>query len=223
MKGQVVLITGSSSGIGRETAYRFAKEGASVVLTYYRGKTRGEAAQRRCRSLGAKDTLLLNLDVTSNISIKKALGAVKRKHGRIDFLINNAGTGAFIPFRKQTAIVIERQIRTNLEGLIKMTNAFLPLVRKGVINVASAAGKEAYEDMSVYCGSKFGVRGFTQSLGLENRRLRVCSVNPDQTATRLSGYTGRPPGEVAEVIFRSASGRVRCKRGGDVDVWKVMG
>lgn len=155
MKGQIVLITGSSSGIGRETAYRFAKAGAKLVLTYYKGKTRGELAERRCRRLGAADTLLLHLDVTDNESIVDAVRKVKRKYGVIDFLINNAGVGVFIPFGEQTVNNIERQIRTNLDGLIKMTGAFLPHVRKGIINIASAAGKEAYAEMSVYCGTKF--------------------------------------------------------------------
>ena len=99
----------------------------------------------------------------------------------------------------------------------------LPQVRKGIINIASAAGKTAYEEMSVYCGSKFGVGGFTQALALECPRLRICCVNPDMTATRLSGYQGRPPQEVAEVIFRAASGQVGYQQGGDVDVWEVMG
>ncbi|MBI5643868.1 MAG: SDR family oxidoreductase [Deltaproteobacteria bacterium] len=222
MKGQIVLITGSSSGIGRETAYRFAKEGTMVVLTYYKGKTRGQMAERRCRKLGAADTLLLHLDVTDNKSIMDAATQVRRRYGQIDYLVNNAGTGTFIYFHKQSAREIERQIRTNLEGLIKVTRAFLPLVRKGIINVASIAGKEPYDDMTVYCGSKFGVRGFTQALALEHPRQQVCCVNPDQVATRLSGYLGRPPEDVAEVIFMVASGRVKCKQGGDVDVWKVI-
>ncbi len=221
MKGQIILITGSSSGIGRETAYRFAKAGAKLVLTYNKGKTRGEAAEKRCRQAGAAETLLLHLDVTSSTSITAALRQVKRQYGALDFLINNAGVGVFVPFRKQTAKDIERQIRTNLEGLINMTRAFLPLVRKGIINIASAAGKEAYEEMSVYCGTKFGVRGFTQALELEYSHLKICCVNPDETATRLSGYQGRPPAEVAEVIFRVVSGQVACR--GDVDVWEVMG
>jgi 3-oxoacyl-[acyl-carrier protein] reductase len=223
MKGKAVLITGSSSGIGRETAYRFAQAGAKLVLTYYQGKTRGEAAERRCKRIGAADAFLLHLDVMDNRSIAEAVRKVKREYGAIDFLINNAGVGVFIPLREQTTQDIERQIRTNLEGLIRMTRAFLPSVRKGIINIASAAGKTAYEEMSTYCGSKFGVRGFTQTLALEHPRLRICCVNPDMTATRLSGYQGRPPQEVAEVIFRAASEQVKCKQGCDVDVWEVMG
>jgi len=217
MKGLAVLITGSSSGIGRETAYRFAEAGARLVLTYCKGKTRGAATERRCRKLGAADTLLLHLDVVDDASVAAAVRKVERKYGAIDFLVNNAGVGIFTPFKKQTAKDIERQIRTNLEGLIKVTSAFLPLVRKGVINIASLAGLTAYEEMSVYCGSKFGVRGFTQGLALEYPRLRICCVNPDQTATRLSGYLGQPPQKVAEVIYRAATGQIRCKQGGDVN------
>ncbi len=104
-----------------------------------------------------------------------------------------------------------------LEGLIKMTHAFLPYVRKAVINIASAASKETYPEMVVYCSTKFGVRGFTQALPKEYPRLRICCINPDMTATRLSGYEGRPPAEVADVIFRVAAGQIKFERGGDVD------
>jgi len=222
VKGKVVLITGSSSGIGRETAYRFAQAGAKLVLSYNRGKTRGEQAERRCRKLGAEDILFLHLDVTDDRSISDSVKRVLKKYGRVDFFINNAGTGVFVLFKEHTMKDIERQIRTNLEGLIKLTRAFLPHIKKGIINIASAAGKTAYAEMSVYCGTKFGVLGFTQALAKEHPRLRICCVNPDMTATRLTGYEGRPPSEVAEVIFKVASGAIKVAHGGDVDVWKIM-
>lgn len=222
MNGLTVLITGSSSGIGRETAYRFAREGAKIILTYHRGKARGERAEERCRRLGAKDTLLLHLDVTHERSVAAAAAKVAGKFGKIDFLINNAGVGFFLPLRKQTRRQIERQVRTNLEGLIRMTHALLPSVRKGIINIASAAGEEAYAEMSTYCGTKFGVRGFAQALAQEHKRLKIGCVNPDQTATRLSGFIGRPPSEVAEVIYRTVTGTAKMNALGDVDVWDVI-
>lgn len=223
MKGKVIVITGASSGIGRETAYRFAREGAAVVLTYYKGKARGQAAEKKSIKLGAADTLLLHLDVMDDKSIAVAARKVKRKFGGVDVLVNNAGTSAFVLLSKQTTRDIERQVRTNFEGLVKMTRAFLPIVRKGVINIASVAGKDAYAEMSTYCGTKFGVRGFTQALALEYPRLMICAVNPDMTATRMSGYAGRPPEEVAETVFLAATGKAGCAGGGDVDVSNVMG
>ncbi len=219
MDRKTVLITGSSSGIGRETAYRFAKDGHNIILTYHLGRSRGHAAQDKCRRLGAGRTLLLHLDVREERSVRRAAARVAREFGRIDVLVNNAGVGKFELFRKQGRADIERQVRTNLEGLIRMTRAFLPLVRRGIINIASAAGEEAYAEMTVYCGTKFGVRGFTQALAQEYPKLRLCCVNPDGTATRLSGYVGRPPSQVAEVVHGAATGRIRFRRGGDVDVW----
>ncbi|MCX5716917.1 MAG: SDR family NAD(P)-dependent oxidoreductase [Nitrospirae bacterium] len=222
MKNQVILITGSSSGIGRETAYRFASEGAKLVLTYYKGKTRGERVEKKCRGLGAADTLLINLNVMDNKSIASTVVKVQKKYGRIDLLINNAGTGVFLPLKDQTVRDIEIQLRTNLEGLIKVTRAFLPFIRKGIINIASFLGKHAGSELATYCASKYGVRGFTQSVAEEYPGLIICSVNPDETATHLTGYSGRPPSEVADVIFRAASGKIRFKSGGDVDVWKIL-
>lgn len=220
---QTVLITGASSGIGREIAYRFAREGARLVLAYHKGKTRGEAVRTRCMRLGAADTLLLDLDVSDNKSVAEALRKVKGKFGFIDFLVNNAATAVYMPLEKQTVKGVERQVRTNLEGPIRMTRAFLPIVRKGIINIASQAGKTAFKDMAVYCGTKFGVRGFTQALAMEHPRLKICCVNPDLTATRMTGYQGRPPEDVAETVFRVAAGQVDFEPGGDVDVWAVMG
>jgi len=221
MKGQIVLITGASSGIGRETAYRFAREGTKLALTYNKGERRGVEAEKRCRRMGAEDTLLVHLNVMDNRSISDAVKRMRRKYGGVDYLINNAGVGVFLPFKEQSVQDIERQIGTNLEGLIRVTHAFLPFIRKGIVNIASAAGKTAYAEMSVYCGTKFGVRGFTQALSQEHPSLKICCVNPDMTATRLSGFEGRPPSEVADVIFRAVSGTINVVREGDVDVWRV--
>ena len=222
MKALTLLITGSSSGIGRETAFRFARAGNDVILTYHLGKGRGRAAERKCRMLGAPRTRLLHLDVRNEASVRSAARNVSRAFGRIDYLVNNAGVGKFELFKKQTRLDLERQVRTNLEGLIRMTRHFRPLVRAVIVNIANAAGEEAYAEMAIYCGTKFGVRGFTQALALEYPRLRVFCVNPDQTATRLSGYVGRPPSQVAEVIHRAVRGEIKVKNGGDVDVWEAV-
>ena len=140
----------------------------------------------------------------------------------MDFLINDAGMGIFLPFKDLTLKDIQQQIRTNLEGLIKVCRIFLPFIRRGIVNVASAAGKTAYAEMSVYCGTKFGVRGFTQALAEEFPKIKIFCVNPDMTATHLTGYEGRPPSDVAEAIFMAVSGKIKVAQGGDVDVWRVI-
>lgn len=222
MKDQVVLITGSSSGIGREAAYRFALAGAKLIVTYHRNRRGGKKTCHESVERGAADTLLIRLDVMSNRSITAAVKRAQNKYGKIDFLINNAGIGVFLPLKDQTTRDIERQIRTNLEGLIKVTRAFLPHIRKGVINIASFLGKNVISEASGYCASKFGVRGFTEALAEEYPRLNICCINPDMIATRMTEYEGRPPAEVADIIFRAASKKIRCERGRDVDVWEVL-
>ena len=222
MAAQRILITGSSSGIGRETAFRFAREGWRVILTYHQGRTRGERAEARCRALGAAATMLLHLDVCDPKAIAAARAAAVRRFGGLDVLVNNAGVAVLRRFRKQSERDIDRQVRTNLLGLAQMTRAFLPIVKKGIICIASAAGEEAYAEMSTYCGTKFGVRGFTQALAQEHPRLRIGCVNPDQTATHLSGYVGRPASEVAEVVYRAVTGAIRLNATRDVDVWDVI-
>lgn len=221
MGKNVVFITGSSSGIGREIAHKFAAAGARLALTYYTGKKGGEETEKQCRALGTPDTLLLRLDVTDDRSIASAVGQIREKFGGIDVLVNNAGMGVFSPFGKTSPGDIERQLRTNLEGLIKVTLAALPLVKKTIINIASYLGKYPMTGGAVYCASKYGVRGFTQSLALELPGINVFCVNPDMIATRLTDYQGRPPGEVADVVFGLATGKIKRKSGEDADVWRI--
>jgi NAD(P)-dependent dehydrogenase (short-subunit alcohol dehydrogenase family) len=222
MSAKIILITGSSSGIGRETAFRFAREGWRVILTYHRGRTRGERAAAKCRALGAPQALLVPLDVRDRASIGAARNRVARAFGKIDVLVNNAGVGVIRPFRKQTDGEVERQVRTNFLGLIDVTHAFLPRVKSTVIAIASAAGEEAYPGMAPYCGTKFGVRGFIQALARENPAMRIGCVNPDQTATHLSGYAGRPASEAAEVVYRTVTGAAKMNATFDVNVWEAL-
>lgn len=219
MKNKIVLVTGSSNGIGRETAFKFASEKAKVILTYCNDRKGGQEAEKRCRELGAAETLLVRLDIRVSKSILNAADKVAKTYRKIDVLINNAGVAVWKPLKKQNFADIEDQIRTNLEGLIKMTRAFLPLVRGMMINVASGAGQEGYADLAPYCATKFGVRGFSQALAQEIAVPKIFVVNPDMTKTRMTGFQGRPAEEVAQVVLNTAMGRYRKKSGGDINVW----
>jgi len=223
LKGKIVLVTGSSSGIGMETACAFAKEGCVVAITYNKGKEGALATAKKCAGLGAGDTLVTNLDVMDGASIKDAVRKTVSEFGAIDILVNNAGVIAWKNLGEQTDGEIESQLRTNLEGLIKVTKECLPHVKDTIINIASGAGIEGYAGLSVYCATKFGVRGFTQSLAKELKGVKVFAVNPTSTATRMTNFQGMPPEKVAEVVVNTAKGRYGTRSGGDVNVWEKVG
>ncbi|MEM4721088.1 MAG: SDR family oxidoreductase [Candidatus Methanomethylicaceae archaeon] len=219
MRNEVVLITGSSNGIGREAAFRFASEQAKVVITYCNDEAGGRLTEKRCTELGASATLLVRLDVRDNQSIAETVDLVVKKFGKIDVLINNAGVAVWKDLEMQTLSDIEDQLRINLEGLIKMTWACLPYVQDMIINIASGAGQRGFAELAPYCATKFGVRGFTQALAQEIAKPKVFAVNPDMTKTRMTGFQGRPPEQVAEVIMNTAKGKYRKPSGSDINVW----
>ncbi|HMK48925.1 MAG TPA: SDR family oxidoreductase [Thermodesulfovibrionales bacterium] len=203
MKNKVVFITGSSNGIGRETALKFASEKARVAITYHSDRAAGQKTKKRCTELGSEETLLVRLDLMDNKSIVNAVDRVVKAFGKIDILINNAGVAVWRPLAEQDFADIERQVRTNLEGLVKMTRACLPHVKEMIINIASGAGQQGFAELAPYCATKFGVRGFTQALAEEISAPRIYAVNPDMTKTRLSDFQGRPPEEVAQIVLNS--------------------
>ncbi len=220
LKNKVVLITGSSIGIGRYTAYEFAKEGSKVIITYYKDKEEALKTYNTCLELGMSEGLVLYLNLMDNGSIVRCVNEVLDRFGYIDILINNAGVLAWKPLREQSFEEIEAQIRVNLEGLIKITKVALPHIREMIINIGSGAGKTGFPELTTYCATKFGVRGFTQALAQEETDIKVYTVNPGMTATRMTGYKGVHPSIVAKVILNTAKGIYRKPSGSDVDVWE---
>jgi 3-oxoacyl-[acyl-carrier protein] reductase len=219
MKNKVVLITGSSNGIGRETAFKFASEKAKAVLTYCNDRLGGQKTEKSCKELGASETLLIRLDLRDNKNISEAVDKVVKTFGKIDILINNAGVSVWKPLKKQNLVDIENQLRTNLEGLIKMTWICLPYIEDMIINIASGSGQRGFAELAPYCATKFGVRGFTQALAQELSKPKIYAVNPDMTKTRMTGFQGRPAEEVAQIVLNTAQGKYRKSSGSDINVW----
>jgi len=221
MKDKVVLITGSSEGIGRATAFQFAEAGCRLVITYRKDRKEALQAADDCRKRGASDILVLQLDISSDKSIRQCVKSVVKKFGHISILINNAGVIRWKPFKSQSFEDLEHQVNVNLLGTMKMTLEALPYVKDMIINIASGAGKMAFADLVPYCATKFGVRGFTQGLALE-LKIPVYVVNPGMTATKMTNFKGVKPERVAEVILNTAKGKYEVKSGGDVDVWEYF-
>jgi 3-oxoacyl-[acyl-carrier protein] reductase len=222
LKDKTVLITGASRGIGAETAIAFAKEGCNVIMTFINEVGKAEDVQRQAKHAGAKSVELVHLDIKDKASIGAAIKSVLLKYGGIDILVNNAGVIRWKKFADQTEHDIDDQIETNLTGLIRFTKQALPYVRGTIINIASGAGSHPVVDLSVYCATKYGVRGFTETLALENPTLNFYTVSPTMTSTEMTDYHGMPPSNVAKVIVQTAKDGYNNPSGSDIKVWEVL-
>lgn len=225
LEGKTVLVTGSSSGIGRETAIQLAREKCRVILTYFQGEAAGKEVLKECRKYG--EAALNHLDVRDDFSIERLVKSVTDEFSHLDILINVAGVVSDRPLIEQSAEDTANQVCVNLLGLINVTRSFLPILyrRKDavIVNIASGLAKEVLPELTIYCTTKWGVRGFTRAIALElPRRVRVYCVNPGMTATRMTDYQGADPADVAKIIVRTAAETLRKKSGDDVDVWKYI-
>ena len=219
---QTVLITGSSRGIGAETAVAFAKQGCNVFITFINELSQADEVRKKCIDAGASDVEIIELDVKDDQSIKDAVKTISLSHGGLDILVNNAGVIRWKKFQSQTDEDIEDQIFTNLMGTIKMTKYALPHVRDTIINIASGAGSHAVVDLSVYCATKSAVRAFSEVLAIENPGLNVYTVSPSATSTDSSNYRGMPPEKVAEVIVNTAIDGCGKESGSDIKVLEAI-
>ncbi|NLK25103.1 MAG: SDR family oxidoreductase [Euryarchaeota archaeon] len=218
LKGNVVLVTGSSLGIGRATALRFAEEGCHIIVTYYQDEQEARETSSLCQRLGAPGAMMLRLDVTDNASIENVVDTIADEMGHLDILVNNAGVIIKKKIEEHSFEDIEKQLRTNLEGTVKITRACLPHLRQMIINVASVTAHRGSPNLGVYAASKGGVIALTHTLVEEIGPRKVYNVYPGATATRMTNFQGDPPEEVAEVIVRLARGDYDVPNGGDVMV-----
>ena len=195
LKNKVVLITGASSGFGEDAARLFAHQGASVVLAARRVDLLQELVTRI--QAGGGEAMATPVDVTNGADIENMVKSVIENYGRIDILFNNAGFGRLDWLENLDPVRdIRTQIAVNLTGLIEVTRAVLPhmIARKSghIINMSSVAGRIGSPMYSVYAATKFGVRGFTDSLRREVGvfGIRVTGVYPGPSATEFSQHTG---------------------------------
>ncbi|HSP97434.1 MAG TPA: SDR family oxidoreductase [Candidatus Dormibacteraeota bacterium] len=174
-RDQVVLVTGASSGIGRETALLFAQRGARVALAARRRDLLEEVAAAVRAAGGA--ALVVPTDVTDPAAARAAATRVRRAWGHIDVLVNNAGVLKPAPVAKLRAADLEAMLRVNLFGALFMTQAVLPgMERRGsgsIINVASLAGRRGVTPLGGYCATKFALIGLSEALRTEVDPARV--------------------------------------------------
>ena len=183
---KTVLITGASSGIGRAAAQLFLERGWNVIATMRRPD--------QDRGLPSHPHLMkVALDVLDDQSILAAQKIVQERFGSINVLVNNAGYGLVGVFESMAMESISRQLDTNVVGLIRVTKAFLPLLRTAtqpvIINLSSVGGRTTIPLYSIYHATKWAVEGFSESLQYELEPLgfRVKLMEPGAVKTNFVG------------------------------------
>jgi len=182
-KNKTTLITGVSSGIGREIAQLLAERGARVFGT----------VRNLQSATSIRDVDLVRMDVTDDSSVSEAVQSVVQKGGPVQFLVNNAGY-EFMGALEETSVAEARQqFETNLFGLLRVTNAILPGMRQQgdgrIVNISSVLGFIPAPYSGIYAASKHAVEGYTETLDHEIRRfgVRALLVEPAYTRTKLNG------------------------------------
>lgn len=221
ISGQAVIVTGASSGIGRETALQFAREHARVVLAARR-EEQLQTLEKEIHDLGA-DVLSLPTDVTQQGQVETMVQRTLDHFGRVDILVNNAGSGLFALVEETTPEDMEAIFQVNFFGAFYGIRAVLPILRRQgsghIINVASVVGKRGVPLHGAYCASKFALVGLSESLRVElqDSGIAVSVICPVGTATEFFDAAKDPHGRnlgpkppihspvtVAEAIIRCA-------------------
>jgi len=183
---KTILITGSSSGLGRASAKLFQSKGWNVVATMRTPEQETELAT-------LDRTLVARLDVQDTASIQAAVEAGLAKFGRIDALLNNAGYGAYGPLEATQLDKIRRQFDVNVLGLLATTKALLPHFRTNrsgtILNVSSMGGRVTFPLGTLYHGTKFAVEGLSEALHYELGPIgvRVKIIEPGGIKTDFGG------------------------------------
>jgi NAD(P)-dependent dehydrogenase (short-subunit alcohol dehydrogenase family) len=225
----VAVVTGSSSGIGLATSLALARNG---YLTY--ATMRNLAKRNSFESIADKQHLpirVVQLDVTDENSIKSAIESILSEAGRIDLLVNNAGyvlTGAFEDIGINE---IKALYETNVFGVIRVTQAVLPIMRKQgsgrIINISSGAGRIGYPGGSAYVSSKFALEGLSESMAYEIEQfgIRTVLVEPGFVRTKIgenmaiSKKTQDPNSPYSQMMQMMSSNQERMlENGSDADL-----
>jgi len=207
LSGQVVVVTGASSGIGEATALACARAGAAVALAARRVERIEELAQRIAAEGGR--AVAIGADVGEEQQAGELVRRTRSELGRLDVLVNNAGVMLLGPIADAPTEEWRRMIHANVFGVLYCTHAALPLMREQgsghIVNVSSVAGRFARLGSGVYNLTKWGVGAFSESLRQEavGLGIRVTLIEPGAVATELVGHN-RP--EVLEQMAKRFAG-----------------
>jgi 3-oxoacyl-[acyl-carrier protein] reductase len=184
LQGKAAIVTGGGTGVGRETALLLAKRGCHVAINYSRSKQEAEATGRDIEAAGA-GALVLQADVADDDACRRLVAETLARFGRLDLLVNNAGTTHFIPHKNLEAVTTEawqQILAVNLIGPFQMARAAkesLKVAKGQIVNVASTAGVNATGSSIPYCASKAALINMTMALArVMAPSVRVNAIAP---------------------------------------------
>lgn len=191
---KTVLITGSSSGIGKATANYFSEKGWNVIATM-------RSPEKEQELINKENILVTRLDVQQPSTIDEAIESGIAKFGSIDVIVNNAGYGEFGIFEATSKENVKRQFEINVFGVMDTIRAILPHFREKktgtIVNISSGAGKFTIPLISLYAASKFALEGFSEALSYElsDLNINVKIVEPGGTNTNFNKVSGEKVSE----------------------------
>jgi len=226
LAGKVAVVTGSTMGIGAATARRFAREGAHVVINSHLDDEHAALVRAELRAMerdgAAPASLFVQADITVQEAVRKLVDAVLERFGRIDVLVNNAGTNVFSEPLALSHDDWTRCLSVDLEGAWNVTRAALPaLLEQGtgsIVNIASVHGHKIIPGCFPYPVAKHALVGMTRALGVEyaRRGIRVNSISPGLIMTeQIRAWLDRLPDPAAEL--RRQEALLPCGRVGEPD------
>ncbi len=218
MGNKIALVTGGSRGLGKDMALSLAKKGLDVVLTYHSKKAEAEEVVNEIEKLGQKAVALqLNVaDITSFDSFfQNASLALKNTFGtdKIDYLVNNAGVGAYASFAETTEAQFDDMVNIHFKGAFFLTQKALNIMNDGggIVNISSGLARFSFPGYAAYASMKGAIETLTsyQAQELGARKIRVNIVAPGAIETDFGGGAVRDNKEINQMIAsQTALGRV---------------
>ncbi len=227
LTGQTALVTGGSKGIGKAICFALAREGANVVIAA-RDESKIRETMEELKERSGK-ALAIQADVRYEEDVKNLISKIIKEFGRLDILVNNAGVAYRKRLEETTLKEYDEIMDTNLKGVYLCTKYAIAHIRNSnngkIVNISSGAGLHGIPELSIYCASKFGVIGITQSIASElEGKIKVYVICPGGVDTDMyrSLFGHKPqlkPEHIAKKVLELVSPDSKVTSGKIIEVY----